>query len=140
MVDASANGAILSKSYNEAYEIIERIASNNYQWPTNWTSSGRRITGVHEVDSLTSLLAQVSSISSMLKQFTTNSANNFVAQPPSPFEVVSCVYCGEEHLFEEYPLNPKSVYYMGNQNQNQGRQGLQSKFYNSSWWNHPIFS
>ena len=26
MVDASANGALLSKSYNEAYEILERIA------------------------------------------------------------------------------------------------------------------
>ena len=31
MVDASANGALLSKCYNEAYEILERIANNNYQ-------------------------------------------------------------------------------------------------------------
>ena len=31
VVDASANGALLSKSYNEAYEIIETIATNNYQ-------------------------------------------------------------------------------------------------------------
>jgi len=31
MVNASVNGAILSKSYKKAYEIIERIASNNYQ-------------------------------------------------------------------------------------------------------------
>ena len=57
MVDASANGAILSKSYNEAHEIIERIASNKYQWPKNQTASGRRVAGVHEVDSLTSLSA-----------------------------------------------------------------------------------
>ena len=35
MVDASVNGAILSKSYNEAFEITRRIISNNYQWPTN---------------------------------------------------------------------------------------------------------
>ncbi|KAH9647957.1 hypothetical protein KPL70_025394 [Citrus sinensis] len=34
MVDASVNGALLSKSYNEAYEILERIANNNYQWPS----------------------------------------------------------------------------------------------------------
>ena len=32
MVDASANRALLSKSYNEAHEILERIANNNYQW------------------------------------------------------------------------------------------------------------
>ena len=31
MVDASANGVLLSKSYTEAYEIWERIANNNYQ-------------------------------------------------------------------------------------------------------------
>ena len=34
MVNASANRALLSKSYNEAYEILERIANNNYQWPS----------------------------------------------------------------------------------------------------------
>ncbi|KAH9762943.1 hypothetical protein KPL70_001000 [Citrus sinensis] len=34
MVDASANEALLSKSYNKAYEILERIANNNYQWPS----------------------------------------------------------------------------------------------------------
>ena len=30
MVDASANGAFFSKSYNEPYEILEKIANNNY--------------------------------------------------------------------------------------------------------------
>ena len=34
MVDASANEALLSKSYTEAYEILERIPNNNYQWPS----------------------------------------------------------------------------------------------------------
>ena len=35
MVDASANRAMLSKSYTESYEILERIANNNYQWPSS---------------------------------------------------------------------------------------------------------
>ena len=30
VVDASANGAILSKTSSEAYEILERIASNKF--------------------------------------------------------------------------------------------------------------
>ena len=30
MVDTSANRDLLSKSYNEAYEILKRIANNNY--------------------------------------------------------------------------------------------------------------
>ncbi len=140
MVDAFANGAILSKSYNEAYEIIKRIASNNYQRPTNRIASGRHVAGVHKVDSLTSLSTQVSSISSMLKQLTANSTNNFAAQLPSPFEVVSCVYYGEGHFFENCPSNPESVYYVGNQYQNRSGQGPQSNFYNLSWRNHPNFS
>ncbi|KAA3457201.1 hypothetical protein EPI10_003911 [Gossypium australe] len=47
MVGASANGSLLSKSYNEAYEILERISSNNYQCLTQ-TTIRRRVTEVHE--------------------------------------------------------------------------------------------
>ena len=61
IVDAFANGAILSKSYNEAYEILERMANNNYQWPAERTNAARRVAGVHEVDAITVLSAQVSS-------------------------------------------------------------------------------
>ena len=68
VADVSTNSALLSKSYNEAYEIIERIASDNYQWPTNRAISGRRVVGIHELNALTSLASQVSSISSMLKK------------------------------------------------------------------------
>ncbi|KAH9768947.1 hypothetical protein KPL71_011805 [Citrus sinensis] len=53
MVDASANGALLSKSYNEAYENLERIANNNYQWPSTRQVAAKGTTGVHNVDSLT---------------------------------------------------------------------------------------
>ncbi|XP_012435453.1 uncharacterized protein LOC105762087 [Gossypium raimondii] len=58
VVNASTNGALKSKSYNEAYAIIKRIASNIYQWPTNQATSERRVTEVHEVDALTLLSAQ----------------------------------------------------------------------------------
>ena len=46
MVDAAVNRTLLSKSYNEAYAILERIANNNYQWA-----------GVHNVDVLKVLSA-----------------------------------------------------------------------------------
>lgn len=32
MVDALANEALLSKFYNEAYNILEKTSNNNYQW------------------------------------------------------------------------------------------------------------
>lgn len=34
MLDASSEGALLNQSYNNAYELIETIVANNYQWPT----------------------------------------------------------------------------------------------------------
>ncbi|XP_057803366.1 uncharacterized protein LOC131018669 [Salvia miltiorrhiza] len=67
VLDASANGAILSKSYDEAYEILERIATNNYQWSNSRAPMGKKIAGVLEVDALTALSAQVASMSNMLK-------------------------------------------------------------------------
>ncbi|KAA3461302.1 Retrotransposon gag protein [Gossypium australe] len=58
VVDAFMNGGLLSKSYNEDYEIVERIDSNIYQWPKNRAASGRQVARVHEVDALTSLSTQ----------------------------------------------------------------------------------
>ena len=55
MVDASANGALFSKSYNETYEILERIANNNYQWPSTRQAAARETVGVHNVNALTAL-------------------------------------------------------------------------------------
>ena len=63
MVDALVNGTLLSKFYNEAYEILERNANNNYQWA-----------GVHNVDALTVLSAQVTSLTNIVKAIITTSA------------------------------------------------------------------
>ncbi|KAA3487641.1 RNA-directed DNA polymerase-like protein [Gossypium australe] len=58
MVDASVNGTLLNKSYNEAYEILERIANNNYQYPTIRVRTGRGVSGAMELDVITSLTTQ----------------------------------------------------------------------------------
>ena len=67
VLDASANGAILSKSYNEAYEILETIASKNYQWSNYSAPISNKVAGVLEVDALTALTAQMSSMTNILK-------------------------------------------------------------------------
>ncbi|XP_052291700.1 uncharacterized protein LOC127900585 [Citrus sinensis] len=71
MVDASANGALLYKSYNDAYEILERIANNNYQWP----STKQAAAGVHNVNALTALSAQVTSLTKMHPNFSWSNQN-----------------------------------------------------------------
>ena len=114
MVDASTNRALLSKFYNETYEILERIANNNYQWPSIRQATARGTIGVHNAARGTVLSAQVTSLTNMVKTMTTALASvNLVAE-------VSCVYCREGHLFDNCPGNPASVNYVGSFNrQNQ---------------------
>ena len=59
MVDTSKNRALLSKSYIEAYENLERIANNNYQWPSIRQTTARGAAGVHNIDAITALSTQV---------------------------------------------------------------------------------
>ena len=111
MVDASANGNLLSKSYIEAYEILERIANKNYQWPSTKQTATRGTSEVHNIDAITILSAQVTSLTNMVKAMTT--AFTAVKQVSE----LSCVYCGEEHVFDSCLGNPESVNYVGNFNQ-----------------------
>ena len=62
IVDAASNGVLMSKTYNEAYAFLERMASNNYQLPTERVPAGRRIADVHEVSEITYLTAQIASL------------------------------------------------------------------------------
>ncbi|XP_062118742.1 uncharacterized protein LOC133832412 [Humulus lupulus] len=137
VLDASANGAILSKSYNEAFEILERIASNNYQWSNTRAPTSRKVAGVLEVDALTALTAQMASMTNILK----NMSLGGNIQPAAAIQSVevSCVYCGDGHTFENCPSNPASVCYVGNQNFNRNNNPY-SNTYNPAWKNHPNLS
>ncbi|XP_060969639.1 uncharacterized protein LOC133036888 [Cannabis sativa] len=137
VLDASASGAILSKSYNEAFEILERIASNNYQWSTNRAPTSRKVAGVLEVDALTALTAQMASMTNILKNMNMGRS----VQPAAAIQraEISCVYCGDGHTFENCPSNPASVCYVGNQNFNRNNNPY-SNSYNWAWKHHPNFS
>ncbi|KAH9792490.1 hypothetical protein KPL71_004147 [Citrus sinensis] len=102
MMDASANRALLSKAYTEAYEILERIDNNNYQWPSARQPAARGSARVHNIDAITALSAQVTSLTNMVKAMT--SAPATVKQVTE----LSCAYCGEEHDFDNCPGNPTS--------------------------------
>ncbi|KAL5549524.1 hypothetical protein UlMin_004755 [Ulmus minor] len=134
IVDAASNGALMSKTYNEAYALLERMASNNYQWPTERVPAGRRVAGVHEVSEITSLTAQIASL--------VNTLNNQQATPHQSVNSVqgtgeSCVLCNGNHRFESCPSNPESVCYVGNMNRNNNPF---SNTYNPGWRQHPNFS
>lgn len=52
MIDTSANRALLSKFYNEAYDI-----NNNYQWPSTKQATVKRAKKIHNADVLRALSA-----------------------------------------------------------------------------------
>ncbi|KAE8668890.1 Chaperone DnaJ-domain superfamily protein, putative isoform 2 [Hibiscus syriacus] len=67
MLDASANGTLLDKSPAEAFDILDRIAINVYQFPSTRLRVGRKSHGAFELDSKDSLSAQLAAITNMLK-------------------------------------------------------------------------
>ncbi|KAI3776355.1 hypothetical protein L1987_46133 [Smallanthus sonchifolius] len=60
-LDTTASGIFGNKRPQEAYNLIEEIAMNNYQWYGPRNTRGAR-QGVHSVDTVTSLSAQVDAL------------------------------------------------------------------------------
>ena len=112
---------------------MERIANNNYQWPSTRQIAVRGAVWIHNMDAFTALSTQVTSLTNMVKAMTTAPVTvNQVAED-------SCVYCGERHIFDNCPGNPASVRYVGNftrQNQN----NLYYNTYKPGWKQYPNFS
>lgn len=65
-IDAAAGGTLMKKSPEEAYELVEEMATNNYQWPSDRVQP-KRIQGVHELDSISALTAQVANLSKQIQ-------------------------------------------------------------------------
>ncbi|XP_024025398.1 uncharacterized protein LOC112092750 [Morus notabilis] len=64
LIDVSAGGALMKKTEDEAYELLEDMATNNYQWPSE-RSIPKKIAGLHEVEAITNLTAQIASLSKL---------------------------------------------------------------------------
>ncbi|KAJ8568920.1 hypothetical protein K7X08_032657 [Anisodus acutangulus] len=55
-----------SKSVNEAYELLEDVATNNHQWSDERSTNNRKVTGVHELDAITAFTTQVAYLTKQL--------------------------------------------------------------------------
>ena len=49
LLDASTGGALMSKSANDAYQLLQNMALDNFQWPSERVTP-RKLGGVHEID------------------------------------------------------------------------------------------
>ncbi|XP_073057234.1 uncharacterized protein [Primulina eburnea] len=64
-VDATAGGTIFAKSPAQAYDLLEQMTINSYQWASE-RSGVKRTAGVYAVDPITSLTAQVSALTTQI--------------------------------------------------------------------------
>ncbi|XP_012480946.1 uncharacterized protein LOC105795835 [Gossypium raimondii] len=74
VVDASANGTLLDKSYNKAYEILEKIANNTRVW------TSEKAIGTMELDAITSLATHCPSNPASVCYMGARNSNNAARQ------------------------------------------------------------
>jgi hypothetical protein len=54
LIDTPSNGAFMSKSQDDAYNLLEEMAMNNYQW-SNKRNTPKKTDGMHEIDAIIAL-------------------------------------------------------------------------------------
>ncbi|KAI3819513.1 hypothetical protein L1987_13353 [Smallanthus sonchifolius] len=104
LIDAYAGGDIGTKTPQEAYDLLEKLAAKSYTRHTSRARSQRQ--GVHQVDGITSLAAQVEALSTKIDQMHVHKAQSL------------CAFCGGVH--------PTSACHVGDQGAHE--QGQSSQF------------
>ncbi|WRX31367.1 Reverse transcriptase domain - like 10 [Theobroma cacao] len=104
-IDAVAGGALMSKNAADAYNLLEEMASNNYQWPSE-RSGSRKAIGAYEIDAMSNLAAQVAALSKKIDTLGVHAVQNSI-----------CEMCGDGHSNDQWPSNPKPNMPLGFQQQ-----------------------
>ncbi|KAJ4723309.1 DNA-directed DNA polymerase [Melia azedarach] len=135
MIDAAAGGALMSKTPDEAYQLLEEMASNNYQWPSD-RSTQRKVVGVHEIDAITTLTAQVTTLSRQLGTLNVNAIQS---------RVQVCELCGGNHASVNCQVGSPFASSSSEQanfvsNFQRHQQNAYLNTYNPAWKHHPKFS
>ncbi|KAK5812877.1 hypothetical protein PVK06_028321 [Gossypium arboreum] len=133
MVDAAAGGTINNKTSKDAYEFIEEMSLNNYQWQVMRTKP-TKIVDVYNVELVTMLSNQVE---------LSNKKIDGLLGSTQVHLIMRCDVSGGGVHTEYQSFNPtteeEQVNYMGNNNF-RSQNNPYSNTYNAGWRNHPNFS
>ncbi|PKU59322.1 hypothetical protein MA16_Dca028971 [Dendrobium catenatum] len=61
IINVVAGGSLMSKTFEEAYKLIEEMSTNNFSWPSNLINPNR-VASAYEYDALSIFIAQVTTI------------------------------------------------------------------------------
>jgi len=129
----------MSKTEEKAYNFIDKMALNNYQWSTE-CGQPKRVGGKYDIDALTLLTAKMDAMTQKLDKLNVNAMYSCALFPV-------CDRCGAlDCVTENYqvgnPFAPSHVEDVANVNNFQPRPNHDpySNSYNSGWKHHPNFS
>ncbi|XP_073124801.1 uncharacterized protein [Henckelia pumila] len=130
-IDAASRGTIMRKTPEEAYELLEDIASHTYQLQSD-RNIPKRPAGVHQIDEFTAISGQLEAL---------NKKINRMSVIAMQVQTITCYLCGGNHHSTECqvgnPFQPaENANYVGNRPPN----NPYSNTYNPGWKNHPNFS
>ncbi|KAJ4716956.1 DNA-directed DNA polymerase [Melia azedarach] len=135
LVDAVAEGVLLGKTINEAYDLLEEMAANAYQCPTEHLTS-KKAFEIYEVDNLTTLTTQLTTLTKQLEAMIVNA----IHIPSMVCKLCSgnrpSIDCQFGNPFASSSL--EQVQYVGNYNLQQNNPYCST--YNQGWRNHPHLS
>ncbi|KAL9416753.1 hypothetical protein AB3S75_039861 [Citrus x aurantiifolia] len=133
MIDAAVGGTLMGKTPEATYELLEEMASNNYQW-TSERSMPRKIVGAHNVDVITALSAQMTDLSNKLEHLNASAIQTQV-----------CELCRGNHTSVNCQVgspfassSAEQAHYVSNFRRQQNN--LYSNTYNPGWRNHQNLS
>ncbi|XP_062086161.1 uncharacterized protein LOC133792268 [Humulus lupulus] len=125
----------MSKSAHEAYELLEEMVMNNYQWPTE-RGQPKKVAGMMELDAISMLTAQVTALTKQLQKTTL---------PSQAMQVQNlCEVCGTNHqpnqclAIDMNNMPMEEVQAIGNYPRQPNNPN--SMTYTPAWKNHPNFS
>ncbi|XP_022159060.1 uncharacterized protein LOC111025500 [Momordica charantia] len=122
VIDASANGALLAKPYAEAFNILERISSNNQSWSDPRAIHGKGSKGFNESESFTALNLKIENLTDLVMRSMTHQSTVGASAGKanvSHIQGISCSFCVGEYRYNNCPGNPESVHYLGNAQNNE---------------------
>ncbi|XP_070008126.1 uncharacterized protein [Nicotiana sylvestris] len=98
----------------------------------------QKAAGVLELDDFSAMRVDITKLTNQINRMTMNQTQQMQhVQQMS----ICCEMCGDNHTSDMCPMNPESIYYVGQQNRGPMNQQAQyGNTYKANWRNHPNFS